>query len=117
MNNESSTSIQKTESGTIMTAPCKDIEKESIEVQHCCRLFAKLYKNTNIQQIMALMKYSMDISNPWISQYDGMAREKEFEHRSDVNRHLGKAWLAENNEVLLRLFSEKTNMNFLRQFG
>ena len=94
-----------------MAPPCQDIEKESIRIQQCCEVLAKTHRNTNFKQIMTLMKYSLDISKPWVSQY----HKKAF--NSYVSRHLSKAWFANTKDSIMKLFSNEQNMSFLKTFG
>ena len=117
MKNESSNDLLNTESNRMNTVPCQDIEKESAQVRNCCNMFSKSYKNANTKQIMALMKYSLDISNPWISQYLAKPKNKPFGNNRYISRQMSKSWFAKNNEELLKLFSRTQDMNFLNSFG
>ena len=115
--NSSSDVSQNAESEMIVTPPCQDIESESVEIQNCCNVFTMIYKNTNVKQIMALMKYSMEISNPWISQYYYKNKEKDLENNEYGSRHLSKGWFSQNKDSLLKLFSRELDLDFLQKFG
>ena len=63
------------------------------------------------------MKYSLDLSNPWISQYYRSYKDDESKQTSGAMRYLYKVWLAEGNDELLKLFTTKDDLNFLQNFG
>ena len=117
MKNGSSDDLLNTESYRLTTPPCQDIEKESTKVRNCCNMFSKAYRNANTKQIMALMKYSLDIANPWISQYQAKPKDIQYGNNRYMSRQISKAWFAKNNEELLKLFSRTQDMNFLNSFG
>ena len=53
-----------------ITPPCSMINAELVpEVQSCCKVLDGIFSRSNLPEIMSLMKYSLDLSNPWISQY------------------------------------------------
>ena len=98
--------------------PCSTSESEILEeIQSCCKVFDGIFRRSNIQQIMSLMKYSLDISNPWISQYFHNYTDAESTQSAGSMRDMYKIWLAENNDELLELFSSSDDLNFLRNFG
>ena len=117
MKNESNNDLLNTESSRMNTAPCQDIERESAQVRNCCNMFSKVYRNANTKQIMALMKYSLTVSNPWISQYQTKPKDMQFGNSRYISRRMSKAWFAKNNEELLKLFSRTQDMDFLNNFG
>ena len=98
--------------------PCASIESElSPEVQRCCKLFGGIFNRNNIQQIMSLMKYSLDLSNPWISQYYQGYGNDASKQIVGATRSLYKVWLAKGDNELLNLLSKDGNLNFPRSFG
>ena len=99
------------------TRPCAIMESESPEIQSCCKLFDGIFRRSNIQQIMLLMKYSLDLSNPWTSQYYQGHEDNETKQTVGNTRDLYKVWPAEHDDELLKLFSTAGNLNFLQSFG
>ena len=98
--------------------PCSSIDTDVLpEVKSCCRLFDDIFRRSNIQQIMSLMKYSLDLSNPWISQYYHNYEEDEDMQTLRTTRDLYKGWLAEGDDELLKLLSTNGEINFLQGFG
>ena len=63
------------------------------------------------------MKYSLDLSNPWIPQYFRNYTDDESKQNYETMRDLYKIWLAENNEELLKVFSKSRDLDFVRNFG
>ena len=100
-----------------VTPPCEEGKHESVEVQNCCNLFSELFQSNNIKQIMALMKYSLELSNPWISHYYKNDDDQKFMKTSLINKYIYKAWLIEDDVALLNLFSKNENFDFLQKFG
>ena len=98
--------------------PCSMIEAEPLpEVQSCCKVFDGLFRRSNMQQIMSLMKYSLDLSNPWISQYFNYhTKDKSTLDRGSM-RALYKIWFAKNHDELLELFPTSGDLNFFKDFG
>ena len=109
--NRSNDLSKNTQNDIVLTPPCQDIEKESIRIKRCCEMLAKTHRNTNFKQVMTLMKYSLDVSKPWVSQYHTKTLD------SYVSRHLSKAWFAYNKDSIMKLFSNEQNMSFLKTFG
>ena len=98
--------------------PCASIESESTpEVKSCCKLFDGIFNNNNIQQIMSLMKYSLDLSNPWISQYYQGHKNDASKQIVGDTRSLYKVWLAEGGDEFLNLLAKDRDFNFLQSFG
>ena len=93
------------------------VEQESTEIQECCRLFSKIYNNGNRKQIMGLMRYSLDLSTPWISQYYGNPNDQDMTLNSEVSRYMRKLWLTESNDPMFEIFPENTDFDFLGNFG
>ena len=63
------------------------------------------------------MKYSLDLSNPWIPQYYHSYKDDESTQTFGAARDLYKVWLAERTDELLKLFATKDDLNFLQHFG
>ena len=97
--------------------PCQNENEENFSVQKCCKLLASTHKNTNIQQIMSLMKYSLDLSNPWITQYFKKQGKSEIGLNANFNRFLSKFWLKENKDSVMELFARNGNVEFPQSFG
>ena len=96
--------------------PCTSIEKDDVpEVQSCCRLFDDIFRRSNTQQIMSLMKYSLDLSNPWIPQYYHSYEDDDAMQTFGATRDLYKVWLAESDDELLKLSNRE--LNFAQEFG
>ena len=66
---------------------------------------------------MSLMKYSLDLSNPWISRYyQGYGNDVSKQLGGDT-RDLYKDWLAKGDDELLKLLLKDGKSNFLRSSG
>jgi hypothetical protein len=115
--NESSANPDVEKSNSKAVTPCEKEEHESIEVRNCCNLFSELFQRNNIEQIMALMKYSLELSSPWIPHYYKNDGEQEIMKNSMINKYMYKAWLIEDDVSLLNLFSKNENFDFLKEFG
>ena len=100
-----------------MMPPCQDMMQESNEVRQCCKLHASLYKSNNIQQVMSIMKYSLELSNPWIFQYYKTLRGNGIIYDKERIKQIPKVWMAENKNEALKIFPGKINLDFFRQFG
>ena len=70
-----------------------------------------------MQQIMLLMKYSLDLSNPWIPQYYQGYTSDASKQTIEAKRALYKVWLAEEDDELLKMLSTSGDPNLLRRFG
>ena len=66
---------------------------------------------------MSLMKYSLDLSNPRISQYYYSYKDDKAKPTFGTMRDLYKVWLAESDNELLKLLSTNGELNFLAGFG
>ena len=66
---------------------------------------------------MGLMKYSLDLSTPWIPQYYGSTNAQDMRIDRNEQRHMTKLWLNENKESVLKIFPNNTDFTFLENFG
>ena len=66
---------------------------------------------------MSLMKYSLDLSNPWISQYYQGFGNYSSREIVGATRALYKVWLAKGDHELRKLFAKDGDLKFLRSFG
>ena len=66
---------------------------------------------------MSLMKYSLDLSTPWISQYYQGYGNDASKHTVGDKRALNKVWLAKEGGELLKMLSKDEDLNFLQSFG
>ena len=48
--------------------PCKHSSSPP-EIESCCSLFNDVFHRNNTKQIMMMMKYSLELSSPWLQQY------------------------------------------------
>ena len=112
-------SLNFKEQGTNMLTipPCKNEEAEILEVRQCCQLLDKTYNNANSQQIMALMKYSLDLSNPWITQYFEQKDNTDSEFNDDVRRLISQSWFTTNHDPIVNSLSRKGDVNILQKLG
>ena len=118
MSENGSDSASKEKKNTILSIPpCFDIEKESIEVQKCCVILTNIYRNENSKQIMALMKYSLDLSSPWIPQYIEDSNDQDIEINAEMIRYINKIWFAKNAGGLSKIFLNNDDFNVLEVFG
>ena len=97
--------------------PCTNEGAEKFEVRQCCQLLDKTYNNANSQQIMALMKYSLDLSNPWITQYFEQKDDSDSKFNDDVRRLISQSWFAGNHDPIVSSLSRKGDVNLLQKFG
>ena len=63
------------------------------------------------------MKYSLDLSNPWISRYYQGDGNDASRQGVGAMRSLYKVWLAKGDDELLKTFSKDGDLNFLQRFG
>ena len=70
---------------------------KSIKMNGCCNLFNDLFNEINMMKIMFMLKYSLDFSKPWISQYyhRGGKRENANQKIGKTTRDLDKIWMAD----------------------
>ena len=117
-NNKSrSLQYEGTEKGSLRNSPCQDINQEPFEIQQCCRLFSKHFKNTNLKQVMSLMRHSLDLTNPSISHYYKKRKYNGTGYNLKSIKSLSKEWLFETEDEIMKLFPGKPNGDFLQQFG
>ena len=97
--------------------PCKNEGEEIFEVRQCCQLLDKTYNNANSQQIMALMKYSLDLSNPWITQYFEQKDDSDSKFNDEVRRLISQSWFAGNHDPIVNSLSREGKVNLLQKLG
>ena len=97
-----------------MKPPCLAIEDSiSTGIKGCCQLFEK----TNIETIMSLMKYSLDLSNPWLTKYSAKENVERNNQALDENRDIFKVWLANGGNEMSNIFSTNGTHDFLHEYG
>ncbi len=74
-----------------------------------------MFHRRNTDTIMTLMKYSLDLSNPWITQYY-QAENDDMQTLQD-NRNMYKLWVTGSENELIKLFSKKGQNNFPNEYG
>ena len=116
-NNRSGHSFEDVNDKIATVPPCQERGREAFEVLKCCELLSKSYNHSNVQQIMILMKYSLDLSRPWIPQYHKQDLNDGNEVNFDFNRLIHQNWFVENNHELLKLFPTEEDIDFFQQFG
>ena len=98
--------------------PCHSAETEfDAEVQKCCILFDKIFQRNNIKQIMSLMKYSLDLSNPWIAKYYEAVQNDKAIQKFGTMRDAYKFWLSGTENDMLTLMKKSGVENFINEFG
>ena len=103
---------------TSLKPPCfATKENVSPEVKQCCQVFDGMFQRTNTETIMALMKYSLELSHPWITQYYPAEKEGRNKQTLGDNRLMYKAWLATSGNEMLNLISKNGQNDFLEQTG
>ena len=94
--------------------PCKKISGTSNnEKSGCCPLQNQLFNRINMKMIMTLMKYSLDLSDPWIPQYYNYY-QTPYKQTLQSSRNLYKKWLAEEENDLRNLVASGLNMDVLK---
>ena len=105
-------------------APCHSTEQERFpEIQRCCLLFNEMFQRSNIEQIMTLMKFSLDLTSPWINKYYTSPKESQLSQRCEDQssdefhemRDLYKVWLA-GDGISTSVFQNGLE-SFLHEFG
>ena len=96
--------------------PCSQ-EDVSQKDNNCCRVLDEVFHRNNTGAIMTLMKYSLEMSNPWVTQY-----HKESDENSDMqtfgdNRDMHKLWLTSSGNEMLNFLSENGKNNFPQEYG
>ena len=103
---------------TSLKPPCfATKENVSPEVKQCCQVLDGMFHRTNTATIMTLMKYSLEMSTPWITQYYRAENEGLNKQTLGDNRLMYKAWLATNGNEMLVLFATNGQNNLLQQTG
>ena len=70
-----------------------------------------------MEAIMTLMKYSLDMSNPWVTQYYEQADEDNNTQTFGDNRDINRLWITMSDNEMLKLFSKNGKYNFEKQWG
>ena len=111
--------IKYSDSGsTSSKPPCSATEENnSHEVKQCCRVLDGMFHRSNTETIMMLMKYSLDLSTPWVTQYYPSEKEGQDPQTSGDNRNMYKVWLPTSGSGILDLFSKNGQYNFLEENG
>ena len=78
-----------------LDSPCTS-EKEG--ASGCCHLFGSAFRRSNLPQILTLMKYSLELSDPWNSQYHSY-RENGGMDLFKKGRELHRLWIADGDEL------------------
>ena len=79
----------------------------------CCHLFGSAFQRSNLPNILTLMKYSLELSDPWISQYHSYnehAGNKLFRERRELHR----IWITDNDEELRKLIANVSTLDHLQ---
>ena len=66
---------------------------------------------------MTLMKYSLDMSNPWVTQYHEGTQEDNDTQTFGDNRDMYKLWITKSDNEMLRLLSKNGHYNFAGEYG
>ena len=76
--------------------PCSmKIYTASSDLQKCCNALNAMYHHGNIEKIMELLKYSLDLSKPWISKYYRRSLQNGNRNQeATADRDLDKIWMA-----------------------
>ena len=80
-------------------------------------LFDGIFQRTNTETIMSLMKYSLDLTHPWLTKYWG--KEKIGPHKQSFrdNRDIFEAWLDNSGNDLLNIFATNGTHQFPYDYG
>ena len=89
--------------------PCTS-EKEG-EVG-CCKLFGSAFRRSNLPQILTIMKYSLELSDPWISQYHSY-REHAGKNPFGERRELHRLWITDDDEELGKFMVNASSLDRL----
>ena len=113
------TTVYSPDSGSVsLKRPCLLIEQTgSQELNKCCRLVDGIFHGNNTEAIMTLMKYSLDTTSPWITQYYDKNREDNGSQTLGDNRDMYKLWLGNSDNEILKLFSKTGGHNFPKEYG
>ena len=100
-----------------MSPPCTELDTESANIKICCDLLDKIYQGDNLEQIMSIMKYSLGILSPSISQYTQNLNQKGSSSVSEISRLMNQDWLLQNENILLRIFSNQNRLQLFEDLG
>ena len=81
-------------------------------VMGCCQLFGSAFQRSNLPQILTLMKYSLELSDPWISQYHNyheQAGVAQFRKRRELHR----LWITDNDKELRKFMLKASTLDHL----
>ena len=76
-----------------------------------------MFQRTNTEAIMTLMKYSLDLSNPWVTKYYGKENGDRNNQSLGDNRNIFKVWLTNGGNELLKIFSMNGRHLFPHEYG
>ena len=76
-----------------------------------------MFRRKNTEAIMTLMKYSLDLSIPWVTQYYSEEKDDQDAQTFEDNRDLYKVWLANGGNEMLNIFSKDQRQRFLNANG
>ena len=63
------------------------------------------------------MKYSLDLTNPWISRYYHNNNDGQTKQSNLTGRDLYRMWLDEEDNEVIRMFSSSEKFNALKRLG
>lgn len=96
--------------------PCSSTKEDiSDKMKSCCDRFAKLINHKNIEELMLLLKFSLDLSRPWISQY--YTRGDLDRKTSSITRDIDKTWMAQVGRFLLETQYAPDNRLLFEKLG
>ena len=102
---------------TSLKPPCHVMETDiSAEVKQCCRVLNGMFNRNNTESIMTLMKYSLDLSHPWITKYY-QTEKGDDKQTFGESRDMYKVWQSMTGNEMLDLFSKNGRHNFLEERG
>ena len=101
----------------LLSPPCTELDTESDRIKICCDLLDKIYHGDNLEQIMTLMKYSLGLLSPSVSQYTQKLNQKASSSISDISRLMSQDWLLQNQNILLRIFSNQNRLQLFEDLG
>ena len=94
--------------------PCSQRnETKRKEQDFCCSIIGPLFNRSNHKVVMTLMKYSLDLTDPWIPHYYNSNGNNKGQSTL-LSRDLYKTWLAKENNEFKRLVSKGVNNNILQ---
>ena len=78
----------------------------------CCQLFGPAFRRSNLPQILTLTKYSLELSDPWISQYHSYHEHGDMgplRKRPELHR----IWLTDDDDELRKLLVNASALDHL----